>query len=305
MSIELRHLTTFRAVASARSFTRAAVALGYAQSSVTAHIQALESTLGVSLFDRVGKQIALTAAGQRFLMYATQLLQLAEEARAVVADSDEPLGIITISAPESLCTYRLPVLLQVFRERCPQARVVFRPSRVAALSQRVRESEVDVAFVLEEPFQAADLVAEPLVREPIALVARPEHQLANRPAVYPEDLANEALLLTEADCAYRLLFERVLAAAGVAPRDTIEFSSVEAIKQCVAAGMGLAVLPAMAIDRELAQGQLAALRWAGPPLEVTTQMIWHTKKWQSPALRAFLQLARELLYSSLDSTLLA
>ena len=294
MSIELRHLATFRAVAAARSFTRAAVTLGYAQSSVTAHIQTLEAELGATLFDRVGKQIALTAAGQRFLVYATQLLQLAEEARAVVSGSDEPLGAVTISAPESLCTYRLPRLLQVFRERFPQARVVFRPSRVASLCRRVREGEIDVAFVLDEPLQAAGLAAEPLVREPIALVAPPSHRLAAATA-HPADLAEESLLLTEADCAYRLLFERILAAAGVTPRDTVEFSSVEAIKQCVAAGMGLAVLPAVATERERAQGQLVALGWAGPPLEVVTQMVWHTKKWQSPALRAFLQLARELL----------
>jgi DNA-binding transcriptional LysR family regulator len=303
MSIELRHLATFRAVAAARSFTRAAAALGYAQSSVTAHIQTLEADLGVALFDRVGKQIALTASGERFLVYAMQLLQLAEEARAVVADTDEPLGTVTISAPESVCTYRLPTLLQTFRERFPQARVVFRPSRAAALCRRVREGEIDVAFVLEEPLQVAGLTAEPLVREPIALVAPPGHGLAGQAAVRPHDLAGESLLLTEAGCAYRLLFEHILAEAGVTARETTEFYSVEAIKQCAAAGMGLAVVPAIAVERELAQGQLVALAWAGPQLEVVTQLVWHTKKWQSPALRAFLQLARELLYSGQDSTL--
>src|SRR5262249_58798870 len=94
--------------------------------------------------------------------------------------------------------------------------------------------------------------------------------------------------------------ERALAAAGAAPRDSVEFSSVEAIKQCVAAGMGLAVLPVVAVERELAQGQLAVLRWAGPSLEVVTQMVWHARRWQSPALRAFLQLARELLAAELE-----
>src|SRR5262245_45919740 len=129
--MELRHLSTFRVVATTRSFTRAATTLGYAQSSVTAHIQALEAELGAPLFDRLGRQIALTEAGERFLVYARQLLELAEEARVAVNNNNEPRGTVTISAPETLCTYRLPTLLRVFRDRCPQAQVAFRPCRPA------------------------------------------------------------------------------------------------------------------------------------------------------------------------------
>jgi DNA-binding transcriptional LysR family regulator len=295
MSLDLRHLVTFQTVVSMRSFTRAAATLGYAQSSVTAHIHALEAELGISLFDRAGKQIALTDAGRRLLVYSRQLLQLADEAAAAVSDDRRPAGSVTISAPETLCTYRLPVLLQAFRERYPQVRIVFRPSRADALCRHVRDGELDVAFVLEPPFTSADLEVVEVLHEPIALIGRPDHQLAECPAVAPADLARESLLLTEAGCAYRMLFERALEAAGALPREVVEFSSVEAIKQCVAAGMGLAVLPRVAVERELASGQLAALRWDGPPIEVTTQMVWHAQRWQSPALRSFLQLARQLL----------
>src|SRR5262245_6607481 len=293
--MELRHLSTFRVVAMNGSFTRAALALGYAQSSVTAHIQALEAELGVPLFDRLGKQIVLTAAGRRCPTYATQLLDLAEEARTTATAGDEPTGMLTISAPETLCTYRLPVLLRLFRDRFPRVRLVFRPARPANLRRYVREGEIDIAFTLDEPLQAPNLRVEPLVPEPVVLVAPPDHALAPRSSVRPADLIGESMLLTEAGCAYRDLFERALAAAGVAPRDTMEFGSVEAIKQCVIAGMGLAVLPAVAVARELTLGQLVALRWAESPLEVVTQMVWHAERWQSPALRAFLELARETL----------
>src|SRR5262245_61208011 len=108
-AMELRQLSTFRVVATNGSFTRAALALGYAQSRLNAHIQALEADLGVPLFGRLGKQTVLTAAGRRFLTYATQLLELAEEARTTATAGDEPTGMLTISAPETLCTYRLPV----------------------------------------------------------------------------------------------------------------------------------------------------------------------------------------------------
>src|SRR5688572_33360569 len=99
-AVELRQLETFRAVATGLSFTRAAAALGYAQSSVTAQIQALEAELGARLFDRLGRRIALTDAGERLLEYADRLLTLAAEARAALVDGAEPAGTLTVGAPE-------------------------------------------------------------------------------------------------------------------------------------------------------------------------------------------------------------
>lgn len=293
--MELRHLSTFRAVVATGSFTRAAAVLGYAQSSVTAHIQALESELGVPLFDRLGKQVLLTAAGRSFSDYATRLLDLADEARTAVADPAAPAGTLTISAPESLCTYRLPAVLRAMRDRWPAVRVVFRSHRVEQLRRHVREGELDLAFVLEPPQPTAGLVVEPLNSEPIVLVGPPAHPLACAPAVHPADLAGVTMLLSGVGCAYRALFEEAITAAGVALRDILEFSSVEAIKQCVIADMGLAILPAITVQRERAQGSLAILPWAGPDLTVITQLVYHADKWQSPALRAFIQTAHACL----------
>jgi DNA-binding transcriptional LysR family regulator len=85
-----------------------------------------------------------------------------------------------------------------------------------------------------------------------------------------------------------------LGESGVVPPERMEFQSIEAVKQCVAAGMGVSVLISVAVEAELADGKLAALRWE-EPFEVFTQMVWHEKRWKSPALRAFLQTAREVL----------
>jgi DNA-binding transcriptional LysR family regulator len=114
--------------------------------------------------------------------------------------------------------------------------------------------------------------------------------------VAPRDLSGETVLLPEAPesgCAYRGQFERHLAEAGVVPPEKMEFQSIEAVKQCVAAGMGVSVLPSVAVDAELEGGKLAPLRWE-EPFEVRTQMVWHGERWKSPALRAFLEAAREV-----------
>ena len=117
--MEHRQLRTFRAVARELSFTRAAEELGYVQSSVTAQVKALEAELGVPLFDRLGRRVVLTDAGRALQGYAGMILDLHEEARAAVAGEHDgaPTGSLTVSAPETLCTYRLPRLLRRFGER--------------------------------------------------------------------------------------------------------------------------------------------------------------------------------------------
>jgi DNA-binding transcriptional LysR family regulator len=293
--MELRQLQTFRTVARTLSFTRAAEALDYAQSSVTAQVQALEDDLGVPLFERLGRRVALTEAGARLLVYADRLLGLAEEARQAVPGGVEPQGTVVIGAPESLCTYRLPPVLQQFGARFPKVQLIFQPGRCADTRRALADGLLDLGFLLEEPVQPPQLVVEPLIRERLVLLAPAGHRLTALAQVGPADLQGEPLLVTEAGCSYREFFERALSAANAVPATTLEFSSVEAIKQCVMAGMGLTILPEVAVAAEVAQGRLVILPWAGPTYNLVTQLAWHKDKWLSPALQAFLEITRAAL----------
>jgi DNA-binding transcriptional LysR family regulator len=305
--MELRQVRTFRAVAEELSFSRAAAKLGYVQSSVSAQVGALERELGVPLFDRLGRRIKLTEAGEVMLVRSRRLLALAEETKGAVVDagrgSGEVTGSVTVSAPETLITYRLPRLLALYHERHPGVRLSVRPSSVGRLvgsaRKAVEDGTVDVAFVLDEPPDErgllADLAVETLAAEDITVIASASHALARSPAVLPQDLRGETVLLPEAPesgCAYRGQFERQLGLARVLPAETMEFQSIEAVKQCVAAGMGVSVLPNVTVSAELNAGKLAALRWE-EPFEVLTQMSWNKGRWVSPALGAFLEASRE------------
>jgi len=294
--MELRQLTIFRAVAKMLNFTKAATSLNYVQSNVTAQIHALEEELGVPLFDRLGgKQVVLTDAGRQLLEYAERLLDLAEEAQATVSMGGEPQGTLKIGATPTLCIYRLPQLLRTFRARYPRVHLIFHPSPGSELRDLVRTGSIDVAFVFEEAGRSGGPGDEPLAREPVWVLAAPDHSLVGREGVRPSDLAKMDLLLTEAGCCYRGLFERILSRASVYPATTLEFSSIEAVKQCVMTGLGLTVLPAVAVSAELSQGRLLKLPWMGPDLTVVTHVVWHKDKWLSPALDAFLSLTREML----------
>jgi DNA-binding transcriptional LysR family regulator len=302
--VELRQVETFRAVAEELSFSRAAHRLGYVQSSVSAQVAALEQDLGAPLFDRLGRKIALTDAGRVMLRYSGRLLDLTEEAREAVVDagvgSGEVTGTLTVSAPETLLTYRLPRLLALFHERHPKVRLSVRPSAVGRLvgsmRRSVEEGGVNVAFVLDGPVEVSGLSVEPLLEESVSVIVPAAHALTSSTMAASRDLSGETVLLPEAPesgCAYRGQFERQLGAASVVPAEKMEFQSIEAVKQCVAAGMGVSVLPSVAVSAELEDGKLAALRWQ-EPFEVLTQMVWHEERWQSPALRAFLETAREV-----------
>lgn len=292
--MELRQLTTFKVVSETLSFTRAAEQLKYAQSSVTAQIQSLEEELGTTLFERLGKRIILTEAGGRLLKYADQMVRLADEARLAVPGTAEPSGTLQIGAAESLLTYRLPPVFGLLKQRYPRVNLIFRPGVCSEMRRTVADGGLDACFVIEQSPTDGPCLYDDLGPTRVSLVVPPNHRLAACAAVGPEDLVGETYLGTEAGCTYRVVFEQMLARVGVKTAAQVEFGSIEAIKQCVMGGMGFSVVNSVAVANEVANGQLVELNWTGPPFNLRTYLCWHRDKWQSPALSAFLNVAREV-----------
>ncbi|MEU2929610.1 LysR family transcriptional regulator [Streptomyces sp. NPDC007251] len=289
--MELRLLVTFEKVATALSFTRAAAELSYAQSSVTGQIRALESSLGVELFDRLGSRIRLTEAGERLLPYARQIIELADEARAAVVEPEEPSGTLTVGTMESLTSYRLPPLLEYFHHRHPGVRLALRTTIGDETRQALRQGAYDVGFLMEERTEHPGLTTAVLAEEPLALVAAPGHPLTGA-AVATADLVGRPLLATEPGCAYRDLFERELRALGDV--DFLEFGTIEATKRAAAAGLGIALLPEVTVAAELADASLVRLDWE-PPFRLHTQLAWRAGKRLPAHARLFVEQARRLV----------
>ena len=288
--LDLRELKTFRAVAAEKSFTRAANTLNYAQSSVTAQIQSLEGEVGVPLFDRLGRQIELTVAGRQLLLYAEKLIDLAEEARRSVCNDGQPMGTLTVLAPETLLAYRLPELFKRFQSQFPAIHLSLSAVESCEVGGNI-EPSVDIAFSLDVPWNENNIVVQQLRKEPIVLVVAAGHPLAGKRRLKAEAIGAEQMLVNERVCSYRGLFERTLRAEGVTVTRSLEFLSVEAIKQCALASMGIAVLPEVVVQHELKQGSLVALDWPRKRLAVYTQVYRHRDKWMSPVMAAFWNLA--------------
>jgi DNA-binding transcriptional LysR family regulator len=287
--VDLRNLQSFLAVADLLNFTRAADALGYAQSSVTGQIRALEEEIGQPLFERLGRRVALTEAGRKLRPYAVQMVSLAREAAQVSGGADSFRGTLSIGAAESLCVFRLPAVLRTYRMRFPQVQIQLQAGSCKALRDGLRTGALDLGLMMDDLTQEpSDLVVRTLIQEQICVVAYPWHPLAAARQVKPADLTGMPLIHTEAESTYRITFDRMLAAEGVRPGPIMEFNSIEAIKQCVMAGLGIAVLPRITCAAEVEHGLLAELDWAGPPVSVATQLVYHRGKHISPAMGAFL-----------------
>jgi DNA-binding transcriptional LysR family regulator len=293
--MEVRQLQIFRILAEELNFTRTAERVHTVQSNVTAQIKALEEELGVPLFDRLGRRVTLTDAGQRFLPFAGQALAAMEQGQRAVKAGSEPSGPLRISAPESIVTYRLAQLLRNFRRRFPHVELIFRPHLDNTLTVELETGRVDMVIEMRDSISNPAFQSMPLRIERIFMLAHGSHPLAGQRTVKPADMAGQTLLLTEYGCGYRAKLDRLMAMQNIRPGHVTEFASVEAIKQCVAAGMGIALLPAIAVAKELRQHQFKALHWAGSSLDIQTHILWHKDKWVSPAMASFRDLLKDTL----------
>ncbi|WP_399894251.1 LysR family transcriptional regulator [Streptomyces sp. BBFR51] len=293
--MDTRLLTTFTVLARTGSFTAAAAELHLAQSTVTVHIRTLERDLGVRLFDRLPTGALLTDTGGRLLEQAEEVLDAMARLRAGSDDTGVVSGRVVVGSPESLCASRLPGVVAALRADHPEVDVHLYAAGTEECVGGLRSGRLDLALLLEEEAEFPDVTAAPVGREPLALVSAPEHPLAARErAVSWPDLAPESFFLLEEGCSYSdALARRLLEVPDGRPRLT-RFGSVDAARNCVAAGLGLALLPLTTVAEELRRGRLVKLDGPGFP-DVPVRLARHRRRWTAPAAREVAQtLARHL-----------
>jgi len=290
--MEFRQLKTFQTVATLLSFNRAAEVLNYAQSTISAQIRALEEDLDVKLFDRLGKRVILTEAGERLSQYARKILDIEAETFAEVKGRTQSQGALTIRVPQTIGNSYLPEVLAEFRCRFPGVSLHFHTCAFHSLEHELQTGVTDLAFLLAESINSASLEAEPLSFERLLMVSNVGHHLAQKSKVSIGELAGESIFVPIADCGYRMMFEQMLTKAGLEPLALLEFNSIEMLKACLIRGSGVTMIPEITVRAEIDRGELSVLQWEDPHMETAVLMIRHRKKWLSPSLRAFMDIAR-------------
>jgi DNA-binding transcriptional LysR family regulator len=241
--MELRQLSTFCTVVDTGSVTAASRTLGYAQSTVTAQLQVLEASVGVSLLVREGKGVRLTAAGREVYDRARVVMRDVDDIRGALADLEDGVsGEVALGAIDSAADSRVPNALADFLRERPRVRVRFETGGTTVLSKRVAAGELDLAIAAMPPADLA-LGFEPLYVERLALLAHEDSAFGERRSVRVEDLANERILLTQGTCSYNASIRSAAARAGIELDIALESANIATLKRAVQLGMGAAILP--------------------------------------------------------------
>ena len=276
--MELRTINTFLHIAELHSFSRAARELGYSQSAVSAQVAQLEAELETPLFDRVGKTVRLTDAGQTFLTYARSLLATAEQAKAALQPARQVSGTLRVALADSVCSTFLPDLLQRYHALCPQV--------------ELGSNQIDLAYTLDKPLLQPSFVLAVDEPEPICVVAPAGHPLAGQAEVTLQELAGQEFLLTERGMSYRDALDQCMAAQGLAIKPFLELGSASLLCQMVEHGMGLSFLPEYIVQNALAAGTLSRLNVPACRVEMRRQLFYHKDKWLTPQMKAFITLVQ-------------
>lgn len=297
VTIELRHLRYFVAVAQHLHFTRAAAALHVAQPALSQQLAQLERELGVALLDRARRHVSLTAAGEALLVRAERILaEVAHAEEEMHAFAGVLRGRVTLGTLAYVGAFRLPALLARFRARYPGVAVALCEEATQQLAALLAAGHVDLALVhvTEDtlPPYLADpgLVTEALFGEDLVLSVAPAHPLAGRASVALADLHDESFVAFKAGSGLRRTLERASAAAGFAPRIVFESGDLGTICGLVAAGGGVTIIPrSVALTHH---PTVALVPISAPSLARTVLLAWRDDRQRSPAAAACLAFIR-------------
>jgi LysR family transcriptional regulator, low CO2-responsive transcriptional regulator len=284
--VSLRQLRVFEAAATLQSFSKAAEALHLTQPGVSMHIKELEGHAGLALFERIGRKLYITEAGQALLSHARELLHSLKDADDVL-DGLKGLrrGRINL-AVVSTAKYFIPRLLARFGKNYPQLEIRLAVNNRNSVIEQLIANEVDLAVMGRSP-QSLDTIAEPFAQNPHVIIAAPDHPLAGRRRLTVEAVARETFIVREPGSGTRLAMHQFFDERQVACRVGMEMASNETIKQAVMAGMGVSFLSRHTIDLELQTQRLAVLDVRGTPVIRHWHVAHLANKRLSPTAAAF------------------
>jgi len=256
--MDLHQLRGFMAVARHSSFSRASEELYRTQPAISKQIRALEEALETKLFHRLGRKIQLTDAGEILYRYAHRVFQVLDEARETVSElKGLQKGHLRISAASTIGTYMLPRALGRFKRRYPGIDISLAITNKAHVLEQVLEHEADLGFV-GPPVQPKELQREEYLLDELVLIVDPNHPLAHEEFVSIDQLKEEVYILREPGSGTREIMEEELTRKGIVLRKAMELGSTEAIKQAVAANLGVSIVSRYAITLEVVMGRLCA-----------------------------------------------
>lgn len=289
--MELKYLYTFHTIVEEGSFSKAAEKLNYTQSTITFQIGQLEEELSAKLFEKIGRRMVLTKAGEQLVPYVSDVLNSVERMHDFKSDLSDYQGALHIGVGETLLCYKMPPVLKEFCKRAPKARLFLHSMNCYDIRNDLLKGALDLGvFYGEVGGFGPNLAVHPFSSYPVVLVASPDIK-----AQYPDFITRDQqfhvpFIINEPTCIFRQMFEQYLQEKSIVLDHTIELWSIPTIKNLVQNNVGITFLPRFSVEEELENGSLVEI-----PIDMSNPCITavcgsHANKWQSPLMKLFVEL---------------
>jgi len=280
----------FRDIAHARSLSKAAAMNGISQSAATQHIQELEKRLGVQLLDRSTRPLGLTPGGKLYAELCRDVLRREEDFTAALDEiKAETEGTVRVASIYSIGLSEMPRLREEFLRACPGAQLHIELLRPNKVYEAVLEGEADLGFI-SYPEHRRDLSVIPWREERMTVAVYPSHALARRRNLVPADLNGQDFIAFDEEVIIRRELDRFFRDNGVTISIVMQFDNIQSIKEAVALGSGISILPERTMLTEVEQGRLISIPMQAPELVRPTGIIHRRKKKFTRAAREFLKM---------------
>lgn len=295
--MEIRNLMTFVHVAELNSFTRAAQALNYSQSTVSFQIKQLETELDCLLFERINHTLLLTEKGEELLKYAQQVCHLSEEFHQNWQQEQLLSGYVHLVTPDSVCEAMLTDNYADFYRRYPGITLKFSTADTNTMFRMLDHNEADVMLTLDSHVYQKDYIIVKERRMATHFVASKKSPFAGRKALCIADLMDIPFILTEKGMGYRRVLDEMLARRSMEIHPALEISRTDLITSLLEEGTAISFLPDFVTNAKVEAGELVYLDVCDVDIDIWQQLIYHRNKWISKALDTFIQYVSENEFS--------
>jgi len=294
MPLTLTQLYTFSRLAAIGNFTRTAEELALSQPAVTQQVRALAAHFGTPLFDMVGRRPVLTDAGAFLAARAVDVLAGVDALEREMREfADARFGALDIGATVTIGNYTVLPAVAAFRKAHPAATIRLHVANTAAIVEAIHGRRFGVALV-EGPVHDPDILVEPYAGDELTLIVPPHgHRLSERESIEPAELDGEAFCAREEGSGTRTVAEAALRLAGVTPDVVLTLPSGEGVARAVEAGVGVAILPLIVVERAVAAGRVRTVRVTGVDFRRPFSIIRLRERTPSPLAARFLTLLRD------------
>lgn len=287
--MELRSLYTVKKIIETGNYQKAAMALNYAQSTITFQIRQLENELGIRLFEKSGNRMFLSDEGKKILPLIEQVIASVDELLSFKATANLPGGSLRIALPETLAVYKMQPVLKAFKKAAPNVRLFLQVLNCYAIYDHLLNRDIDIAIHYDIKKYPQNIETIDLCTYPLVMVASPQIDDTLADLITPDQQKPITHIQNDPNALYLKILDKYLKEKSISLETGMEVWSVEAVKQSVISGLGIAYLPRFAAEQELHDGLLRECPMDANG-EMTALCAYHKNKINNPAIRLFLDI---------------